>query len=72
MSSLQGSARRCHQASGLGIPGQYPPLVASEWLLQDGETPIRILLYGLQGEIGVKGRRSTNKMPPVPRQIVER
>lgn len=58
-----GVCQACHQASGLGIPGQYPPLAASEWLLQDGETPIRILLYGLQGEIGVKGKTFDNKMP---------
>jgi len=53
----------CHQAHGYGIPGQYPPLVESEWLLQDPDTPIRILLYGLAGPIVVKGKPFNNRMP---------
>ena len=53
----------CHQATGLGVAGQYPPLVGSEWLLQDPETPIRIVLRGLEGEITVKGTIYNNKMP---------
>src|SRR5258708_5852584 len=23
----------CHQATGLGLPGQFPPLVSSEWVV---------------------------------------
>ena len=58
-----GVCQACHQSSGLGVAGQYPPLAGSEWLLRDPETPIRILLYGLEGQISVKGSAFNNKMP---------
>jgi mono/diheme cytochrome c family protein len=58
-----GVCQACHQASGLGLPGQYPPLVGSEWLNEDAETPIRIVLFGIEGEIKVKGSAFNNKMP---------
>ena len=44
-----GVCQTCHQANGGGVSGQYPPLVGSSWVTQDGETPIRIVLYGLEG-----------------------
>lgn len=59
-----GVCQACHQATGLGIAGQYPPLVGSEWLVLDRETPIRIVLHGLEGEIRVRGQVYNNKMPP--------
>ncbi|MCI0454943.1 MAG: cytochrome c, partial [Candidatus Dadabacteria bacterium] len=43
----------CHQANGQGVPGAFPPLAGSEWLLKDAETPILIVLHGLQGAIEV-------------------
>ncbi len=58
-----GVCQPCHQAHGYGIPGQYPPLAGSEWLLGDHETPIRVLLHGLAGPIVVKGRPYNNRMP---------
>jgi len=58
-----GVCQPCHQATGEGVPGQYPPLAGSEWLLQDPETPARIVLFGLQGEIAVRGATFDNKMP---------
>jgi mono/diheme cytochrome c family protein len=58
-----GVCQACHQATGLGVPGQYPPLAGSEWLVQDAATPIRIVLFGLEGEVSVKGSRFDNKMP---------
>jgi mono/diheme cytochrome c family protein len=58
-----GVCQACHQATGLGLAGQYPTLVGSEWLLNDAGTPIRIVLRGLEGEIKVKGSTYNNKMP---------
>lgn len=58
-----GVCQTCHQATGLGVPGQYPPLAGSEWVLNDIETPIRIVLYGLEGPVSVKGVSFNNKMP---------
>jgi mono/diheme cytochrome c family protein len=45
----------CHQANGVGVPGVYPPLAGSEWVTGSAERVIRIVLYGLQGPIKVKG-----------------
>ncbi len=53
----------CHQANGQGVTGSFPPLAGSDWLLNDPETPIRIVLYGLQGAIEVKGMVYNNVMP---------
>lgn len=45
----------CHQANGLGIPGQYPPLDGSKWATSDPALISYIILNGLKGEIVVKG-----------------
>ncbi len=58
-----GVCQTCHQSDGSGVSGQYPPLTASEWVLADAETPVRIVLYGLEGPITVKGSVYNNKMP---------
>jgi mono/diheme cytochrome c family protein len=59
----------CHQASGLGVPGAYPPLAGSEWLLNNPEVPIRIVLHGLQGPITVKNTNFNNAMTPFGDQL---
>jgi mono/diheme cytochrome c family protein len=59
----------CHQATGLGMPGAYPPLAGSEWLLNNPEVPIRIVLHGLQGPITVKGTSFNNAMTPFGDQL---
>ncbi len=45
----------CHQVTGMGVPGTYPPLAGSEWVLGSEERVIRIVLHGLQGPVTVKG-----------------
>lgn len=53
----------CHQESGLGVPGAFPPLIGSEWVNGPAETVIRILLHGLQGPIQVAGQSYNGAMP---------
>lgn len=53
----------CHQPTGLGIPGTYPPLAGSEIANGPVETPIRILLKGLQGPVTVHGAKFDGVMP---------
>lgn len=53
----------CHQANGQGLTGVFPPLANSSWVTGDPETPIRILLLGIQGEIEVQGNVYNNVMP---------
>ncbi|MFL6589586.1 MAG: c-type cytochrome [Chthoniobacterales bacterium] len=45
----------CHQATGLGIAGQYPPLAGSEYVLGGTRRLGMIVLKGLQGPVTVKG-----------------
>jgi mono/diheme cytochrome c family protein len=45
----------CHQASGTGVAGQYPPLAGSEYVLGGTRRLGMILLKGLQGPLTVKG-----------------
>jgi mono/diheme cytochrome c family protein len=57
----------CHQATGLGVSGVYPPLAGSEWVL-DGDWRgdnhlVAILLRGLQGPVAVRGETFNNAMP---------
>lgn len=47
----------CHQTSGLGVAGQYPPLAGSEWVLGGTKRLGMILLKGLEGPVTVKGNQ---------------
>ncbi|WP_438029572.1 c-type cytochrome [Sorangium sp. So ce233] len=53
----------CHQARGEGKPGRYPPLVGTSWLLDDAETPIRLMLLGATGPMEVNGVVYNDVMP---------
>lgn len=57
----------CHQANGAGIPGAFPPLAKHTpdiLAAKGGRTYlIQVLLYGLQGEINVKGQKYNGMMP---------
>lgn len=53
----------CHQASGLGIPGVFPPLAGSEWATGKDRLIVQILLHGIEGPIVVKGAHYAGSMP---------
>ncbi len=53
----------CHQANGEGLPGAFPPLAGSDWVLGDPARPVLVVLYGLQGPIEVNGRSWNSVMP---------
>ena len=53
----------CHQATGLGVAGVFPPLAGAEWVLGNEKVLISILLHGVQGELEVKGNKYTGAMP---------
>lgn len=59
----------CHQATGLGIPGAFPPLEGSEWVMGPPKRIVAILLHGINGEIVVKGEKFQNAMPPFKDQF---
>lgn len=47
----------CHQMTGLGVPGQYPPLAGSEYVNGGTKRLGMIVLKGLLGPIKVKGQQ---------------
>ena len=55
----------CHQATGLGMPNQFPPLADSEWALaKDPNRIIRAVLDGFAGPVTVLGQPFNGAMPP--------
>jgi mono/diheme cytochrome c family protein len=63
----------CHQATGAGIPGAFPPLDghAADLFEAEGDPSgrdylIQVVLQGVQGEIDVGGTTYTGLMPPWP------
>lgn len=53
----------CHQATGTGIPGAFPPLAGSEWVLGDEKVLANILLHGVTGKLTVKQSEYNGAMP---------
>ncbi|MFA5664186.1 cytochrome c [Castellaniella sp.] len=54
----------CHQATGAGVPGVFPPLSKSEWVdADDAGIMIRIVLHGIHGPITVEGHEYNGEMP---------
>ncbi len=54
----------CHQANGQGLPGVFPPLAKSDFLMADPERAIGIVLHGLQGPLTVNGQTYNQVMTP--------
>ncbi|MDZ4699478.1 MAG: cytochrome c [Rhodothermales bacterium] len=54
----------CHQMSGEGVPGVFPPLKESEFVGGDKGRLIRVILNGLSGEVVVNGVTYSGMMPP--------
>jgi mono/diheme cytochrome c family protein len=50
-----GACVTCHQENGQGVPGVYPPLAGSEWAQGSADRVVRIVLFGLQGPVKVRG-----------------
>ncbi|MFT5642872.1 MAG: mono/diheme cytochrome c family protein [Janthinobacterium sp.] len=58
-----GKCAACHQATGLGVAGVFPPLAGSEWVTGDEVVLTNILLHGVNGEMVVKGNTYNGAMP---------
>ncbi|MGP1614198.1 MAG: c-type cytochrome [Pollutimonas bauzanensis] len=53
----------CHQATGLGLPGVFPPLAGSEWVTGKESLAIQIVLHGIAGDLTVGGNHYNGQMP---------
>jgi putative heme-binding domain-containing protein len=63
----EGSCNTCHRDHGRGVTGIYPPLVGSEWVLEEPDRLIKLTLHGLWGPIQVAGKRyePASGVPPM-------
>src|SRR5262245_42507808 len=59
----------CHQATGAGLPGVFPPLAGSEWVTGKGEALASILLHGVTGAVTVNGAQFNGAMPAFKDQL---
>ena len=53
----------CHQATGAGIPGAFPPLAKSDYLNKDLKRAIKQVIKGSNGVIVVNGVKFNGAMP---------
>jgi nitrite reductase (NO-forming) len=53
----------CHQPTGVGIAGVFPPLSRSDWLMADRDRAIGAVMHGLSGRITVNGQAYDGVMP---------
>lgn len=63
------TCQACHQASGAGIPGAFPPLALSPWVSGPAKRFVAIVLHGIQGEISVLDNQFQGVMPPFKAQL---
>lgn len=59
----------CHQATGQGITGAFPPLAGSDWVSGEPKKLAALVLHGLAGEIVVNGTTYNGVMPPWEAQL---
>jgi nitrite reductase (NO-forming)/hydroxylamine reductase len=53
----------CHQPTGVGLAGAFPPLAGSDFLLGDRKKVMAAALFGLEGPITVNGVEYNGVMP---------
>ena len=56
----------CHQPTGLGLPGAFPPFDGSEYVAGDARRLVAIVIKGLNGPITVKGAKFAGAIPLIP------
>mgnify|MGYP001795849484 CR=1 FL=1 len=59
----------CHQPTGLGIPGAFPPMDGSEYIVGDTRRLVALVIKGSMGPITVKGVNFNNILIAVDTQF---
>ena len=59
----------CHQPTGLGIPGAFPPFDGSEYVQGDTRRLVALVIKGYMGPITVKGVQFNNILIAVDMQF---
>jgi nitrite reductase (NO-forming)/hydroxylamine reductase len=60
-----GTCAACHQPTGQGLPGAFPPLAGSDFLAGNRREVMQAALFGLSGPITVNGVEYNGVMPSV-------
>jgi len=60
-----GTCSVCHQATGLGLPGVFPPLAKSDYFAKDPLRMVDAVLRGISGPVTVNGQAFNSVMPPM-------
>ena len=61
---FESNCSSCHQSTGLGLPGSFPPLAKSDFLMGRKDMGAAILLHGINNEpITVNGKHFQGVMP---------
>lgn len=59
----------CHQPTGLGLPGMFPPVASSDWVGKPKpDRLIRMVLHGFMGPITINGAPFNSPAPLMPPQ----
>src|SRR5580704_17214868 len=59
----------CHQPTGLGIPGAFPPLAGTEYTQGEARRMIAMTLKGVNPPLKVKEMTYQVPVPPLPMQF---
>jgi nitrite reductase (NO-forming) len=62
---FNGTCSVCHQPTGTGLPGVFPPLAKSDFLNADPKRAIGVVVHGLTGKVTVNGSEFNSVMPPM-------
>jgi mono/diheme cytochrome c family protein len=68
---FSGHCAACHQATGQGLPGVFPPLALSEYVNGDPARLARLVLRGLTGPVTVAGASVNGAMPAWADQLTD-
>lgn len=63
------NCQACHQATGQGLPGVFPPLANSEWVKGEPSTLVQIIVHGMTDSIEVAGTTYNGAMPTFGTQL---
>ncbi|GJM12526.1 MAG: anaerobically induced outer membrane protein [Pseudohongiella sp.] len=61
----QGTCSVCHMVNGVGVANVFPPLANSDYLLENIERSIGVVLNGMTGPVTVNGAEYNSVMPPM-------
>ncbi len=63
----------CHQATGAGIPGAFPPIAGhvGDLVVADRSYPAKVVLFGLMGAITVNGAPYNGLMPAIGTSLAD-